>query len=573
MAPWSVRLLLPLVLLLLLSTTCHCDVFDMPIKKCPAKDGQSRVADPLWLDGGGSSCDFTFQPPFKPPNSAAVELSNQYFYVAHVSSPYRNLFDYLSQRHLKVGKWSMDTRLGYMYVEQFEIRYSGESRNSTKISRMNMWDCFTSAVFLGDRHVLLTTNAIIGSKIGRILLVDAERFGFLGTTVVQLFPETDPPPPNTPTVIYGCHADSFTNDTLIAHNQPAQYFFTVCMYAKYAKDAKDPKMFLRSFNISIHTSNLDRDVLVRDVTYNFTNWTNPIEQEFLLWPTPNPTDLATFVAGLQTFPVHVIGKRTVLYRCWNSFTGFDGIAYWCWRNFEATEWGPEKPALTTAALHESVLRNGMFLGWSGSESPKFEPNSVRAYFLDRNSRRLYTLVVHDELHIVFTNVLTGMYENTKYTSALHFDLSPPKPMYFYGQVNHLYDFKWWLKDTMPVAVDEYMYLVGGGGYNGYCFYRQVLSLVGSRNFCVVVWYRLITISTFGLFAGFFAPRVFPARSATLRGPSRSQNATPSSTGRLSARTAGDASQVTMSTRIALTRCWMMLPARSAPGTKATVILG
>ena len=471
-----VRLLLPHVLLLLLSTTCHCDVFDMPIKKCPAKDGQSRVADPKWLDGGGSSCDYTFQPP----NSEAIELSNQYFFVAHVSSPYRNLYDYLNQRHMWVRKWSMQTRLGYMYVEQFEIMYSGESRDITKISRMHEEDYFTSAVFLGDRHVLLTTNANLGSKIGRILLVDAERFGFTGTTVVQLFPETDPPPTTTPTVIYGCHADSFTRDTLIGHNKPAQYFFTVCMYAK------DDKMFLSSFNISIHTSNIDRNVLVKKETYNFTGWTNPREQEFLIWPTPNPTNVATFVAGLQTFPVHVIGKRTVLYRCWNSSTGFQGTAYWCWRNFDATEWGLEKPALTTAVLNESVLRNGMFLGWSGSESPLFEPNSVRAYFLDRNSRRLYTLAIHDEMHTVFTNVLTGMYENTKYTSAIHFDLSPPKPMYFYGQVNHLYDFKWWLEDTMPVAVDEYMYLIGGGGYNGYCFYRQVFSLVGSMNFCVIV---------------------------------------------------------------------------------------
>ena len=456
------RIMLISLVLQLLLTACHCGVFDMPLKKCPA-DGntQVQVAYPRWLDMDqwAAGCENSF----KPAGSAAVELSNQYFYVGHVASPYRHFLVYNNidevrhGRNMRVHKWSMNTLYGNtLMIEQFKVRFSGDGK---EITTMGEWDHFTSAVFLGDRHILLTTNANSGSKVGRVVLVDVMLFGTTYTNAVQLFPMKGPIPQTTPSAIYGCHADSFTPDTLIAHNKPMQDFFTVCMYTK------DSKMFLGGFNVSIHTSDLERDLLVNGITYNFNTWTNPPEMEF------TPIDFSWFAASLQTYPVHVIGKRTVLYRCMRTFNGVAGVAHWCWRNFAATEWGVENPALTTAALNESVLYKGMFIGWSGSEST-FEPNSRRVYFLDRNSRRLYTLAIHDNLDTVFTNVLTGMYQGTEYTNPLHFDLSPPRPMYFYGQVNHLYDFKWWLDNTMPVSVDEYLYLIGGGGY-GYCNYRQV----------------------------------------------------------------------------------------------------
>lgn len=456
--------------LLLLIGTFHAatvsGVFDVPLKKCPPKLVEeigayaNQIADPNWIDVDSWAYCSGAPNPSKPFNALLIPR-------AALKSPYRpvgyNENPILSQtdaRFMNLRRWSMQTGNGNMNIEDLLVYTS--STTSIK-ARMGELDFFTSATFLGDRHVAVSTGAnfpynsvnerLGGSQIARLILIDLTLVGTTKPCAFQLYPIADPdsrlvlPAPSS--IIYGCHADSYAEETMAAWKSTLQSFSMVCMMAR------ETKIVLTSLEVQVHT---------KSSRYSYVTDSGNLESK-LLSNVESEID-AISPMSLQTFPVHVIGKRTVLYRCQKTFDGTAGVAHWCWRNFGNTGWDADGPALTTAVLPESVLQNGMFLGWSGSERPRPEVQSTRVYFLDRNSRSLYTLSVHDQLHIVHTNILTAMYKDTPYNTVQNYSLLLPKMgqdelLFYYGELRQYYRFDLYSSNP-PLSVDEALFLIADG---------------------------------------------------------------------------------------------------------------
>ena len=448
---------------------CNAAAYDMPLKQCPVlQDGSLQVADPNWINHQPYGYEHHF-----PAFGSTTEMDTDYQAVAHLRSPYRSVIPYDYSRSMGVWRWYLHINKGFRIPIEL-LRVS--SSKCSCIARLREFEEFTSATFLGDRHVVLTTNFSytrlpgepeLGTDVtrsGKILLVDVEHFGSWtscgesGTwcdvskpQVVQLFPSANLASSSSSNIpsIYGCHADSYASETLAGFAATMQPFYMVCMYRDDTS-----KFWLNSFVVNIHTSDLSSVFLTDLNQYDINKHsTNPVQIS------NNARD-----EDIYTFPVHVVGKRLVLYRCFLAH-GTDHFAHWCWRNFDYNAWGLEKPALTTALIERPVLVKGMFIGWSGTGSTMLA-NSTRLYFLDRNSRRLYTLAVDDELNTVFTDQITGIIQETQFRQPMHFDLTPPGPVYFHGEVHHYYEFQRFLQTYR--SIDEILLLSGGPD-----MYRQV----------------------------------------------------------------------------------------------------
>lgn len=544
-------------LLLLLPILCR-SAFDLPLKKCPTKtmpDGNSvqQVADPNWMQVryAFNVHDENYRVPW--------EFDNNYDYCALLESPYSSSWygSSSARRTYEVGRLYLNTLTGrklpelvdiFTAYEDYVLKYpSAEDEYLDIISKYadylrdprNQWtaadgyrmgellnqisvyesvwktmslgrpmakfDTFSSAVFLGDRHVAVSTRGnaypndpTSSSMVGRVILLDVENFGTTSQSAVMPYSKDKAIP-----VVHGCHADSYAEETLVGRREPSffpyeedfnvgkvaplQSFYMVCMVER-----SDKTILLTSLTINIHTYPQRYVLITGRSKYSSAQY---IANDAVV---SDPGSYNSFVPTLHTFPVHVVGKRTVLYRCQKQFPGVAGVAHWCWRNFDVVGgWKEEKPALTDAALEPSVLQKGMFIGWSGKENLVNNVNSTRLYFLDRLSRRLFTLYIDDSLNTIRTNALTGIYPDIPTSmmnqSQINSTIRPSNILYYYGQVNHFHDtLSWWdSTQKIPTAVDEELYLasVGTRNWGESYFYRYCLRVCKTASQCVSSRFR------------------------------------------------------------------------------------
>jgi hypothetical protein len=447
------------------------------------------VADPYWIRA--LDIDYSYM-------GLKQQLNSSFLSRAFIPSAYGDSLVWWAPNNHEIYRW----RIGYIFQNKIDMYVSTGTEQTWSFKKvatmMSKFDEFTSAFPLGNRHMVVTTNGNVypfnqtdpdygGSQIGRVVMIDMNNFGFGYDKpyAAQLVPNnadakrsiSSSDPYYSPT-IFGCHADSYANETLMNSYVPTQLeiysnymwkpspkpppmqpFYMVCMSLGEKKEDTPQTIVLTSYKVNVHT--------YEGSPITVTDWMSYSIEKFVeaTAVVPGPEINATFVSTLQTFPVHVVDKNIVLYRCLKKFADFAGMAHWCWRSFDRQYgWGTEYPALTTdSGLEESVLQKGMFIGWSGSEDSLFETNSRRLYFLDRQTRKLYTLVVDDTLRIVTTNALTAVYPKSTYRNSMHFPIPSRNesgmPLYFHGHIHHQYDrYNWYSRSTPPPSFGEYLYL-------------------------------------------------------------------------------------------------------------------
>lgn len=359
--------------------------FDMPLKPCNGM----RISSPSWMNGqqygsakgGGSYIPFT---------AIAYNLQPK----ASLFAPYSSISPQGGTLNSAgIRNWGVTTSYdGFMYLSGMKI-----SRNRTScfdgtfpnfmgsLNAMSVFDSITSGTFVGNRHIMITTDASFWSPTGqasgkaRVLLVDYQVFGRWVSckdettpnpaSILQIYPLMQRlPAPDGPwtekqmdastanavqTTFHGCHADSYENETMANIRAPMQPFYIVCMSSD---SATPPNWWLRSIKLFLLNSESDRISMADFGNFSATE----------LGPAQRITEMHPVT--VMPYPVHVVGRRLVLYRCFiGQVSVYGGDAHWCWRNFDSGVWGAENPALTTAVLDVGVLQGGMFLGWSGSE--------------------------------------------------------------------------------------------------------------------------------------------------------------------------------------------------------------
>lgn len=494
----TIQKLLLILLLLHASLFRHATVSgapgDMPLKQCPGLE----VAQPSWLDQQEYGyAELAWD------RDLFKDFDSNYGYLAYLYAPYVSPGQssmYTGALQAEVRKSSITTPIyrGYMYVEQ--IKVSSDKLHCIKDARgvpgspLSMYDKITSATYLGSRHIMITTNGSSsdgGSQRGRVILIDYPRLGDgvacdgtfptyapsmqdVHTSARQIYPfvtaNTDgsyveDPVNSKENAIHGCHADSYADESLagLLYDSKFQPFYIVCM----TSDTQGA-WWLRAFRVELHVpqSSLYDDLMdtYGDVpTFRATTWIKSEQNitEFKVKP----------ASAVHTFPVHVIGKKLVLYRCFYTMSPGRDV-HWCWRRFESNLWGTQYPALTTAVLAAAVLQKGMFIGWSGNQLEN-TPNSTIAYFLDRSARRLYTLAVDEGLTTVFTDLITGIVPGSSMTAPIHTDLVGTPYFPAYGQVNHMYD----LSRYSYYMLDEILYLVHGARTHRYILLLYVYAVL------------------------------------------------------------------------------------------------
>lgn len=473
-----------------------CCAYDLPLKQCPG----NQIADPSWMNGQAygwakgsnyfdwntdtspcASCNFEFVVP--------TEISNDLKPKATLYSPYSYIAPWTITQMNAAGirKWSVTADAGSpgssIFVETMII-----SQNRTTCMKpaspldprrpyqmLSSYDAIASGTFVGDRHVLIATDAGQqgGSGIGRVLLIDYRHFGTQGDcsgssttakhpSIFQIYPVmewqadrklwVEKANQKRQLAFHGCHVDSYANDAMASIRSTTQPFYIACM-----STSDGATLFLHAFKLDLLNSLDDRVSMSDDSSYFRV-------QEWAAASTFSSSNMPA--VSILSYPVHVVGKRLVLYRCFMQNTVMNGRAaagdaHWCWRNVDSGLWGAENPALTTAVLEAGVLQKGMFLGWSGSEENAL-PGTKKLYFLDRSARRLYTLGVSDDLNTVLANRLTGILSDAATSSitesVMHYPLIHPEKLPLYGQVNHYYDISAGSTATYR-PVDEILYVV------------------------------------------------------------------------------------------------------------------
>lgn len=285
-----------LLLLVGCAGTCLA-AFDMPLKPClPLQGGIERIASPNWAEYGQRSAYhdqcFSVFIDRAPETDLFKTMDKLYPIVAISSSPYSNSG---SDVCLVVYKDS----LRFLNKDREDI---GTGR--TDLLTVSPNDRYTSMTLLGDKHVMLTTDGTsTGSKTGsgkgtvQIFYIGRDgRDRYKYTT--QIFP--DPITPGVPYVA-GCHADSYAEDTLKGIASSIQPFYVVCMTA----DAAQINWHLHSFLVNLHVGNTLQEYEAASNRMASQRWNSQSQA------------VSSSMHGLSvlTYPVHVIGKILVLYRC------------------------------------------------------------------------------------------------------------------------------------------------------------------------------------------------------------------------------------------------------------------
>lgn len=347
--------------------------YDLPLKQCSGM----QISDPSWINGQlyGTAKGSMWHDWVQDPSRSFVlptQMSVSVIPRASLHPPYSFISPQSVDQSINVAgirKWSITADAGSpgasIYVEDIQI---STSKTSCMQRILSPYDTITSGTFLGNRHIMITTDASfssrtsIGSGTARVLLIDYYHFGQYMScssstpimtslpSVYQIYPlmdglvEKQHVSNARQTVFYGCHADSYAVETMASIRSNIQPFYIVCM----SSDAGG-NWWLKSFKLELVNSESSRDSMSDDGKFSVTTWIGA-------------TNIARMDAvTVQTYPVHVLGKRLVLYRC------LMADVHWCWRKFEENLWGQEMPALTTKYLTANSLQQGMFLGWTGSE--------------------------------------------------------------------------------------------------------------------------------------------------------------------------------------------------------------
>lgn len=317
-------------------------LWDLPLKQCPGL----KVSLPSWMiqqNGYYGFADDSFTgipdpPDFDSDSPRLASMEAPYFYDG-------------SGLTAGISKTKLATRYFSGVVHLQDLRVSVTKLHcmapAASYKLFGQYDNITSATYLGSRYIVITTNASStggGSNVGRVILLDYHRLQDnivcdgdpprsllpenLHTKARQIHPavvvqDTNPfykEGEDVQIAFHGCHADPYSDESLagIKYDSPSQPFYMVCM----SSDAAN-RWWLRAFRITLHINgNSLYDDLIDASTCNVTNWIS------------NPLNIGRIspASTVHTFPVHVIGKNLVLYRC-NATTAQGHQVHWCWRKF------------------------------------------------------------------------------------------------------------------------------------------------------------------------------------------------------------------------------------------------